>query len=545
MHQIKLAVLPISLALTFGLAGCKSNQPAAPAPIVDANNGVDPALANLAPVDPNAPVQPAYSTAAPAQQPARVLGQRQDYPQTAPTTEQYPENDDAYDQYDQQVNAGQDALYADQAPPPLPVYDQPELTQANDQWTPGYWNYGTSPGYYFVPGAWVAPPYAGALWTPGYWGYEGRRYRFHRGFWGRHIGFYGGVNYGFGYYGRGYEGGYWNKNNFFYNDRINRINVNVVRDVYQRNVVIENNTHYSYNGPGGYQTRPVAAELAVYREQRLPPQQVQLQIREQAATNRQQFFAENHGRPAVFVAPQRFNADAQQARPIQPVQRNGFGQQGINNQPQQFRDQAAQQQRQAQQQQVQQQQQRNAQQQQRTAQQQQHNAQQQQQNAQRQQQEQQRSQQLQDRNVQQQQRAQQLQQRNAQQQASQQTAQQQQRVQAQQQRNVQAQQQNAQRQQQVQAQQQRTQQNAQAQQQRGQQEQQRAQQEQQRGQQEQQRAQQQQQRAQPQPQAARPQPQPQAARPQPQPQAARPQPAAPRPAPAAQPEPHGGERPHR
>jgi hypothetical protein len=26
-------------------------------------------------------------------------------------------------------------------------------------------------------------------------------YRFHRGYWGRHVGYYGGVNYGYGYGG--------------------------------------------------------------------------------------------------------------------------------------------------------------------------------------------------------------------------------------------------------------------------------------------------------------------------------------------------------
>ncbi len=31
----------------------------------------------------------------------------------------------------------------------------------------------------------------------------------HGGYWGTHVGFYGGVNYGYGYDGDGYEGGYW------------------------------------------------------------------------------------------------------------------------------------------------------------------------------------------------------------------------------------------------------------------------------------------------------------------------------------------------
>ena len=83
-----------------------------------------------------------------------------------------------------------------------------------------------------MPGAWVEPPYIGGLWTPGYWGFYGGRYLFYPGHWGMHIGFYGGINYGFGYIGFGYEGGYWNGGHFFYNRVYNNINVRVVHNVY-------------------------------------------------------------------------------------------------------------------------------------------------------------------------------------------------------------------------------------------------------------------------------------------------------------------------
>ena len=51
------------------------------------------------------------------------------------------------------------------------------------------------------PGVWVEPPQPGLLWTPGYWGFVNGAYLFHRGYWGAQIGFYGGINYGFGYDG--------------------------------------------------------------------------------------------------------------------------------------------------------------------------------------------------------------------------------------------------------------------------------------------------------------------------------------------------------
>ena len=115
-------------------------------------------------------------------------------------------------------------------PPPLPVYDQPMIPGPGYIWTPGYWAI-TPIGYQWVPGVWVLPPFVGALWTPGYWAYVGNVYRWHGGYWGRHVGYYGGINYGFGYVGRGYEGGYWKRDRFYYNREVNNINVTRVTNV--------------------------------------------------------------------------------------------------------------------------------------------------------------------------------------------------------------------------------------------------------------------------------------------------------------------------
>jgi hypothetical protein len=86
------------------------------------------------------------------------------------------------------------------APPPLVVYEQPPCPEDGYFWIPGYWAYGDD-DYYWVPGVWVAAPEPGFLWTPGYWGFAGGGYVWHTGYWGPRIGFYGGINYGFGYYG--------------------------------------------------------------------------------------------------------------------------------------------------------------------------------------------------------------------------------------------------------------------------------------------------------------------------------------------------------
>ena len=91
-------------------------------------------------------------------------------------------------------------------------------------WTPGYWAYGDD-GYYWVPGAWVPAPYVGALWTPGYWGWGDGLYPWHPGYWGPHVGYYGGVNYGFGYGGIGFAGGLWRGGFFAYNTAVMHVGV--------------------------------------------------------------------------------------------------------------------------------------------------------------------------------------------------------------------------------------------------------------------------------------------------------------------------------
>ena len=83
---------------------------------------------------------------------------------------------------------------------------------------PGYWAYDDSiSDYYWVPGTWVQAPEVGFLWTPGYWGWGEGGYFFNEGYWGETVGFYGGISYGFGYYGEGYGGGRWDHGHFFYN----------------------------------------------------------------------------------------------------------------------------------------------------------------------------------------------------------------------------------------------------------------------------------------------------------------------------------------
>jgi hypothetical protein len=185
-------------------------------------------------------------------------------------------------------------------PPILPVYVQPPMPAVGYIWTPGYWAW-NGVAYYWVPGTWVMPPYYGALWTPGYWGWVGGVYSWHVGYWGPHVGFYGGVNYGFGYGGVGYVGGHWGPGGFFYNRSVNQFGGVHVTNVYNQTVV--NNNYYSrtsYNGgQGGLMARETPQEASFAREQHTGPVAAQQQQMQMASQNRAMLASVNHGAPPI------------------------------------------------------------------------------------------------------------------------------------------------------------------------------------------------------------------------------------------------------
>jgi hypothetical protein len=126
------------------------------------------------------------------------------------------------------------------------------------------------------------------------------------GYWGPTVGFYGGINYGFGYFGFGYAGGYWNNGLFYYNRAVNNVNVQNITNVYNRTVV--NNTtvvnRTSYNGGiRGTTTQPTAAERTAAMQRRDPPTAAQRQQQQSAHSDRAQFASVNHGQPPVGATP--------------------------------------------------------------------------------------------------------------------------------------------------------------------------------------------------------------------------------------------------
>ena len=183
------------------------------------------------------------------------------------------------------------------APPPLPVYEQPVCPGDGYIWTPGYWAWDGD--YYWVPGTWIVAPEVGYLWTPGYWGWGGSGFIFSDGYWGLSVGFYGGIDYGFGYFGHGYEGGRWDNGHFFYNTAVNRVDANSIRNVYNTRVN-ENANRVSYNGGnGGIDARATPEEEAAARGKRSGPVSAQTQHAWSARNNPQQRLAANHGAPPV------------------------------------------------------------------------------------------------------------------------------------------------------------------------------------------------------------------------------------------------------
>jgi hypothetical protein len=194
----------------------------------------------------------------------------------------------------------------DVAPPPLPYYEQPVIPADGYLWIPGYWAWDpVAVDYYWVPGTWVEPPERDLLWTPAYWGWNEGRYVFYPGYWGREVGFYGGIDYGYGYNGDGYYGGRWNNGAFFYNRSVNNVENVRITNVYNETVVVHNDsTRVSFNGGnGGVAARPTPQQEAFGRERHLEATAVQRQQVETAGKDRSLFSKQNHGEPAIAATP--------------------------------------------------------------------------------------------------------------------------------------------------------------------------------------------------------------------------------------------------
>ena len=235
------------------------------------------------------------------------------------------------------------AQYADEAradypPPPLPEYHQPPCPGYGYIWTPGYWAWTDyDEDYYWIPGTWVLPPQVGYLWTPGYWAFDNGGFAFNRGYWGLTVGFYGGIDYGYGYGGFGYDGGYWRGRDFFYNRRANNLRFGRFGNVYDREV----NRRWDHNrasfngGRDGVRARPSDQERAHFGERRLSPTGDQMR-HFQSARGEPSFRAGfNHGTPPVGATPRPFDFRSQ-TPPQTPPQTRGQDGRGAPGYPPRF-----------------------------------------------------------------------------------------------------------------------------------------------------------------------------------------------------------------
>lgn len=192
------------------------------------------------------------------------------------------------------------------APPELPFYDQPPIPADGYLWTPGYWAWSDEiQDYYWVPGTWVEPPRPEYLWTPGYWVASDGLYFWRQGYWGPVVGFYGGVNYGYGYAGRGYEGGYWDRGRLYYNRAVVNVGSTRISNVYNRAVVNNVTTsRASFNGGnGGVRAQPTGAELSAERSHHIAVTPMQRDQEQAARTSPELRAAANHGNPPIAATP--------------------------------------------------------------------------------------------------------------------------------------------------------------------------------------------------------------------------------------------------
>jgi len=221
-------------------------------------------------------------------------------------------------------------------PPPLPIYEQPLCPGDGYLWTPGYWAYDDSVSdYYWVPGTWVLAPEEGFLWTPGFWGWGDGGFFFTEGYWGPTVGFYGGINYGFGYFGEGYGGGRWDHGHFFYNRTVNNVDVTVIHNVYEAKVDSRDDKRVSYNGgKGGIKAHPTPEQKAAGKERHLPPVPAQSEHAQAARANPDQRAGVNHGKPAVTATPKPGDFSARGAvgarEPAEPSRSAGDGKTAVH-----------------------------------------------------------------------------------------------------------------------------------------------------------------------------------------------------------------------
>lgn len=187
------------------------------------------------------------------------------------------------------------------APPPLLEYQQPACPSPGFIWTPGYWAFDSyADQYFWVPGSWVEAPEFGLLWTPGYWDESSVGYMWHDGYWATDVGFYGGIDYGFGYSGNGFVGGYWHGRDFIYNRAVANVTNLNARNVYSRTIIDNSrDRRVSFNGVHGVHARPSYEDLRAQHEPHRGFTETQRRHADDARAVPAHVASANRGRPGL------------------------------------------------------------------------------------------------------------------------------------------------------------------------------------------------------------------------------------------------------
>jgi WXXGXW repeat (2 copies) len=192
------------------------------------------------------------------------------------------------------------------APPLLPFYAQPAIPAQGYLWVPGFWAWRKSvPDYFWVPGTWVQPPQPGLLWTPPYWSRVDGGYAFRAGYWATEVGFYGGINYGYGYTGDGYQGAKWENGDLSYNRATNNLGSAGIAKAYDRSVnAADNSVRVSFNGghkgTAAQMTRHQGTLTSARHIGETPEQRKHFEL---AAMDRSLYSKLNNGEPGVAATP--------------------------------------------------------------------------------------------------------------------------------------------------------------------------------------------------------------------------------------------------
>jgi hypothetical protein len=214
------------------------------------------------------------------------------------------------------------------APPPLLIYAQPTVPGEGYIWMPGYWSWSDPDrGYFWVPGTWVLAPNEGDLWTPGYWAFERASYFWHTGYWGPRVGFYGGINYGYGYSGSGYQGGRWDRGAFRYNRAISNVDSQVIHNAYSAPAArYRSSNRVSFNGgKSGTAAQPSASERQFQAAEHAGPRSEQLEHETAARGMATQRAIGPQGAPQVAATPRPSQFSAPNAEHVRPPPGGGAG----------------------------------------------------------------------------------------------------------------------------------------------------------------------------------------------------------------------------